>query len=153
VLEEFHRTRWRILAESGADLLACETLPSRVEIEALLALVRTGAERWGEDPPVLEPGPDALDSLLQESEAAREEEKLRSRPLEAHERLDPNRSPEEELDRLPGVGPAVAKAIVAHREARGRFRSPGDLLEVRGIGPATLERILWSRERGSEGRS
>ncbi|MEM6796884.1 MAG: homocysteine S-methyltransferase [Acidobacteriota bacterium] len=38
-LERFHQDRLRLLAESGADLLACETLPSRVEIEVLADLL------------------------------------------------------------------------------------------------------------------
>jgi len=36
----FHRERWHVLAESGADLLACETIPSAVEAQALAQLSR-----------------------------------------------------------------------------------------------------------------
>jgi competence protein ComEA len=39
------------------------------------------------------------------------------------------------------VGPAIAGRIVQHREINGPFSSVDDLLEVSGIGPATLERI------------
>lgn len=38
------------------------------------------------------------------------------------------------LETLPGVGPATAKAILAHRAANGPFGRPEDLLEVKGIG-------------------
>jgi homocysteine S-methyltransferase len=38
-LLEFHRERFALLAASGADLLACETLPSRAEARALLRLL------------------------------------------------------------------------------------------------------------------
>ena len=38
-LEDFHRRRFRLLATSGVDLLACETIPSAVEAEALLKLL------------------------------------------------------------------------------------------------------------------
>jgi homocysteine S-methyltransferase len=38
-LERFHRRRWNILASCGADLLACETLPSRGEALALRGLL------------------------------------------------------------------------------------------------------------------
>ncbi|MBX5465580.1 MAG: helix-hairpin-helix domain-containing protein, partial [Clostridia bacterium] len=55
--------------------------------------------------------------------------------------LDLNRASAEELDRLPGIGPARAAAIVALRQARGGFRSVDELLEVRGIGPALLEEL------------
>jgi competence protein ComEA len=47
----------------------------------------------------------------------------------------------EQLDALPGVGPATAKAILDERERRGRFRSVEELLEVRGIGPAKLDAL------------
>lgn len=43
------------------------------------------------------------------------------------------------LDSLPGVGPATAAAIIAHREANGPFGSVDELLEVRGIGASKLE--------------
>jgi homocysteine S-methyltransferase len=39
-LVAFHRQRWHILAESEADLLACETIPSMVEAKALVQLLR-----------------------------------------------------------------------------------------------------------------
>lgn len=55
--------------------------------------------------------------------------------------LNINTANAEELDALPGVGPATAKAIVDHRSANGPFRSVDGLLEVRGIGPAKLEAI------------
>jgi len=45
------------------------------------------------------------------------------------------------LQSLPGVGPATAEAIVAHREENGPFRSIDDLLDVPGIGPAKLATI------------
>jgi homocysteine S-methyltransferase len=45
-LRDFHRSRWEILAGSGADLLACETLPSLIETEALLDLLDTTPDTW-----------------------------------------------------------------------------------------------------------
>lgn len=44
-------------------------------------------------------------------------------------------------ERLPGIGPAKAKAIVAYRELHGLFASVEGLTEVKGIGPATLAKI------------
>ena len=41
---------------------------------------------------------------------------------------------------LVGVGAVKAKAIVAHRQANGAFTSVDELLEVKGIGSATLEK-------------
>jgi competence ComEA-like helix-hairpin-helix protein len=55
--------------------------------------------------------------------------------------VDINAATEEELVRLPGVGPVRAAAIVRLREERGGFGSVDDLLEIRGIGPVTLEKL------------
>lgn len=52
-----------------------------------------------------------------------------------------NTAEEEELEELPGVGPATAEAIVRHRRANGPFGSVEELEEVSGIGPATLGEI------------
>lgn len=53
--------------------------------------------------------------------------------------IDLNRATAEQLDALPGVGPATAAAIVAHRDRNGPFASVEGLLDVRGIGPAKLD--------------
>ncbi len=42
----FHEERWRILADSEADVLACETIPSLQEAEVLLELLRHTPDRW-----------------------------------------------------------------------------------------------------------
>jgi competence protein ComEA len=60
--------------------------------------------------------------------------------------IDINSAGLEELTALPGVGPAIAAAIVEDRNKRGPFASVDDLLRVRGIGPAKLE-ALRSRAR------
>lgn len=55
--------------------------------------------------------------------------------------LDLNAAGVAELDALPGIGPARARAIVAYREANGPFRAVQDLARVPGIGPAALSRL------------
>lgn len=52
-----------------------------------------------------------------------------------------NAASEEDLRKLPGVGPSRAKAILALRERRGKFRSISELLRVKGIGRKTLARL------------
>jgi competence protein ComEA len=48
--------------------------------------------------------------------------------------IDLNRATPLELEALPGVGPALAARIAAHRAARGPFRRVEDLREVPGVG-------------------
>ena len=58
----------------------------------------------------------------------------------ANERINLNTADVATLDRvMDGVGPAKAAAIVEHRRAHGPFRSVDQLVNVKGIGPATLE--------------
>jgi competence protein ComEA len=47
----------------------------------------------------------------------------------------------EQLDTLPGIGPVTAQAILDHRSEHGPFASVDDLLDVKGIGEATLADI------------
>ena len=61
-----------------------------------------------------------------------------ARPLAEGERVDVDRAPADELDRLPRVGPALARRIVAEREAHGPFGSLQGLRRVSGIGPRLL---------------
>ncbi len=52
--------------------------------------------------------------------------------------VDVNRATADELEELPGVGPATAAAIVTERERNGPFADIDDLDRVPGIGPAKL---------------
>ncbi len=45
-LMAFHRQRWHILASTEADLLACETIPSHVEAQALARLLTETPQRY-----------------------------------------------------------------------------------------------------------
>ncbi len=63
------------------------------------------------------------------------------RRLAAARQVDVNTADASELERLPGVGPALARRIVEERTARGRFASPEDLTRVRGIGTRTVEEL------------
>jgi len=46
-----------------------------------------------------------------------------------------------EIEKLPGVGKKSAASIVAYRTEKGKFKTPKDLLKVKGIGKKTLEKI------------
>jgi competence protein ComEA len=55
--------------------------------------------------------------------------------------VDLNRASAADLEALPGIGPALAQAIIDHRQQHGPFRSVDDLADVRGIGPAKMEQL------------
>ena len=52
-----------------------------------------------------------------------------------------NTATPEQLELLPGIGEARAKAVVSMRKQRGGFKSVDELTEVKGIGEAALERL------------
>ncbi|WP_412100289.1 helix-hairpin-helix domain-containing protein [Corynebacterium aurimucosum] len=52
-----------------------------------------------------------------------------------------NSASEEELTELPGIGPATAAAIIAHREEVGSFTTVEQLMDVSGIGPAKFAQL------------
>lgn len=56
-------------------------------------------------------------------------------------RISLNRADATELEGLPGIGPATAAAIVAHRDQHGPFPSVEALEAVRGIGPSKMEAL------------
>ena len=52
-----------------------------------------------------------------------------------------NTASETDLETLPGVGPVTAAAIIDYRTQNGPFATVDDLVDVSGIGPATLEEM------------
>jgi len=61
--------------------------------------------------------------------------------VDAAGKVNLNTATEAELEELPGVGPVTAVAIVTFREEHGSFTSVDELLDVSGIGDATLAQI------------
>ncbi len=55
--------------------------------------------------------------------------------------VDLNRAGADELERLPGLGPALAERILEYREKKGTFKTVQELLRVPGIGPKKLAQI------------
>ena len=52
---------------------------------------------------------------------------------EQAQRININTASAEELEKLPGIGKAMAVRIIEHRESYGPFRRPEQLIMVRGI--------------------
>ena len=72
------------------------------------------------------------------------EQPVRSQPLDGllpAGLLDINQASAEQLEALPGIGPVTAANMIAYRQENGPFASLEDLLEVPGIGDATLDKI------------
>ncbi len=93
-------------------------------------------------PSALPPGAE-IDArgLEQASDSALQRQRALAAPLGADERIDVNAAAADELDRLPGVGPALAARIVTEREQGGAFDSAADLHAVPGLGGALLARL------------
>jgi competence protein ComEA len=47
----------------------------------------------------------------------------------------------EQLTTLPGVGPKLAARIIEYRQKSGSFRSPQELMNVKGVGEKNFARI------------
>ncbi len=107
----------------------------------LISAVRFGVESRRSVQPFESDSANLLPALSEAVADATADQERRGKPLGPSERLDPNTASDIDLDRLPGVGAATALAIVRERTLNGGFRSLDELLRVRGIGPATLERI------------
>lgn len=52
-----------------------------------------------------------------------------------------NKANSAQLETLNGIGPTKAKEIMKYRKTNGGFKSVDDLLNVKGIGPKTLENM------------
>lgn len=63
---------------------------------------------------------------------------------EAATRININTASPGELERLPGVGPALAARIVEHRERHGPFRRAEHLLIVRGVSESRFRELRHS---------
>jgi competence protein ComEA len=57
------------------------------------------------------------------------------------EKVNINTATAEQLTALPGVGPTLAARIVEHREKAGQFGSAQELMNVKGIGEKSFQKI------------
>lgn len=61
----------------------------------------------------------------------------------ATELINPNTASAGSLQRLPGIGPSRASAIIVYRQAHGpaAFQTATELMAIKGIGPATARNV------------
>jgi competence ComEA-like helix-hairpin-helix protein len=117
---------------------------SAAERRALVLLLALGllgqGARWWLGRPGDAPGElQLLAQLPPRSPAAHRDSLLAlARPLGPTERIDADRATAAELARLPRVGLALAKRIVADREARGPFGGAAGLDRVPGVGAGLI---------------
>ena len=57
------------------------------------------------------------------------------------EKININTATAQELQTLPGIGEAIAERIIKYREDRGGFGTADDIMNVRGIGEKTYDKL------------
>ena len=119
-----------------------------------LALSGSAVRLWRSQPPVAPAaGGAALSAQLHRVDSARATKRAPSSrskaprtdpatlPAAAHAPVDLDRATAADIETLPGIGPALAARIVAHRDSAGPFGSMDAFCEVRGIGRSTANRL------------
>lgn len=128
---------------NGATLAELEALPGvgKVTAEKIIAnrpyrgvedLTKHGISQAEVDK--LRPLVIARESAAEKVEKAKAEMKNEFKKIEAGEKVDVNKATAAELEALPGVGPAIAKAIMADRP----YKTVDDLEKVKGLSKAKL---------------
>lgn len=122
------KSEWALLALTGAFLAALALLYLDASHTAAGADYTISVQRMDREPPAPQ---------------------LPAEP-EPRGPVDVNTADTEALQTLPGIGPALAERIIAYRTEHGPFRRVEDLLEVKGIGEATLEKLRQEVTVGDE---
>ncbi len=86
-----------------------------------------------------------VEALIEEPDTAKQQaapEEVKSMIAERDSlKVNINLADAATLEKLPRIGPVMAKRIIAHREKNGYFTNIQDLQEVKGIGPATASKL------------
>lgn len=94
--------------------------------------------------PVTVPGMQARPAetvVIRQQAQAKTQTRTNAKEKSNNGQVNINSATAKDLERLSGIGPAIAKRIIDYRNKNGNFSSPEDLLKVRGIGKAKLEKM------------
>ena len=117
---------------------------------ALVALSGAGIRVWrAQLPPPAKAETAALDLQLSKVDSARsarrgakEKKSKAAKPAVVDSQpVDLNSAPAARIEALPGIGPALAARITAHRDSIGGFSGMAAFCDVRGVGPKLAERL------------
>lgn len=88
-----------------------------------------------------EPAVPEVQQTANAASAVQSDTTRRQRSAAAPGRMNINTASSAQLQRLPGIGPALAGRIIEYRTENGPFKSVSEITKVRGIGDKTLEKL------------
>jgi|TARA_B100000035_G_C20968280_1_gene539811 comEA protein len=107
-----------------------------------LGIVVTGYRYWfGKEVPSAEDDILAFRAAVKRVAEEKEKNPAEKRQNQFQKSVNINTSNKADLMSIPGIGPVTAERIILHREDYGLYQSVEGLLEVRGIGPKTFDKI------------
>jgi len=82
-------------------------------------------------------------SILAQNKAVQKQEKAQVQQVQQSEqaKLNINTATQADLEKLPGIGPALAERIIKYREEHGPFKTIDEIQNVKGIGKKKFETI------------
>jgi comEA protein len=108
----------------------------------MLGIVVTGYRYWfGESVPSAEKEILAFQAAAVRVAEEKEKNPNENRKNQLLKSVNINTSDKADIMTIPRIGPVTAERIILHREDHGLYNSVEELLNVKGIGPKTLEKI------------
>ncbi len=108
----------------------------------MLGIVVTGYRHWfGESVPSAEKEILAFQAAAVRVAEEKEKNPNENRKNQLLKSVNINTSDKADIMTIPRIGPVTAERIILHREDHGLYNSVEELLNVKGIGPKTLEKI------------